>query len=158
MDIKETLERIEEIKGQYAKEGQAAVKDCLKAFMEAHPEVEAIRIRGYVPGFNDGDPCTFSINDPEVRLVPTASVAETEGEDEFDEDNEDGEWKGDWDLEWDAKHSSRPIPKKLIADLKSIEELLNACYGPIEEMFGSNFQAVVKQDGEIEVSEYDCGY
>lgn len=50
--------------------GEGAIKQLVKAFMTKHPYVTALMWRQYTPYFNDGDPCIFGVNEPEVFIVP----------------------------------------------------------------------------------------
>jgi hypothetical protein len=40
------------------------VKPLLQQFLVEYPEVRGIAWRQYIPYFNDGDTCTFSVNEP----------------------------------------------------------------------------------------------
>src|SRR5690242_19927821 len=59
--VETILEKQKELKEFVKKEGQAAVKEMLESFFTENPEITAVRWRGYTPGFNDGEPCTFSV-------------------------------------------------------------------------------------------------
>jgi hypothetical protein len=48
-------------------DGEAAIRGELRAIFDEHDCLEAIRWRQYVPYFNDGEACTFSIHEPEVK-------------------------------------------------------------------------------------------
>jgi hypothetical protein len=49
--------------------GQALVKEALRAFLETHPQFEAVRWRQYTPYFNDGDACVFRVCEPEFKVT-----------------------------------------------------------------------------------------
>ncbi len=47
---------------------QGLTKEGFKELFEARPDIEAVRWRQYTPYFNDGSPCTFSVNDTYVKF------------------------------------------------------------------------------------------
>jgi len=60
--------RYEEMKAQLGSEGQATVKAVFHTFFTTYPNVAAVRWTQYTPHFNDGDPCTFSVGEAQMRF------------------------------------------------------------------------------------------
>jgi hypothetical protein len=49
-------------------DGEAAIKAELAALFERHPKLLGIKWTQYTPYFNDGEPCTFGIHEPDVVI------------------------------------------------------------------------------------------
>jgi hypothetical protein len=68
-----TLEDLRKMKTAYQEALKASAKDALRehfaALFAAHPDVAGIRWTQYTPHFNDGEPCTFGVNEPDLLLV-----------------------------------------------------------------------------------------
>jgi hypothetical protein len=167
MDIKAVLDRkLEERKARIDEE-KTLIKDAIRGFMDDHPEVEFLGVKTYTPSFNDGDPCEFTITDPQVILkgsVPDPVDDQDdpeEGEDEEldddeDEDDEDGPDFDEYGQEsYQIDENEQP---KLRADLETLGELFNTVEEAFEDLFGNGSSIVVGRDGEAKVTEYDCGY
>lgn len=60
--------RYEEMKAQLGSEGQATVKTMFHTFFATYPSVAAVRWTQYTPHVNDGDPCTFSVGEAQMRF------------------------------------------------------------------------------------------
>ena len=61
-------EKFLDIKREMMREGEALLKETFQAAFDANPSLYAIVWYQYTPYFNDGDPCTFSINEPYLLL------------------------------------------------------------------------------------------
>jgi hypothetical protein len=66
--VEALAKRYEEMKSQLGSEGQESVKAMFRVFFETHSDVEAVRWTQYTPHFNDGDPCTFSVCEAQMRF------------------------------------------------------------------------------------------
>lgn len=82
------------VKEQHDPAELIAALDALFAF----PEVVAVRWTQYTPYFNDGEACTFDVNDARTKLIDT---------DEEDGEYEDGfiDSSGDWPDDYFETHS-----------------------------------------------------
>lgn len=112
--LRSLTEKKEALEKEISEAAEAAFKKTFAEFFKAHPEVKSVSWRQGTPGFNDGDPCTFSRHELEMTLAPALVPFLAEGltiedaeaavaagikppvasEEELDED--DGE--GDYDL------------------------------------------------------------
>lgn len=67
-----SFEKLAEKRKEYQealkKDGEDAVKETLNTFFTKNPKVAAVRWTQYTPGFNDGDPCIFEVNEVRVRV------------------------------------------------------------------------------------------
>ncbi len=61
--ISKKTEEFNAMQREYHKKVRDGFKDVIKEFFEAYPNVNTIFWNQYAPGFNDGDPCTFNVNE-----------------------------------------------------------------------------------------------
>lgn len=138
--IKKTIEDAQ------TKAKEALVAELKDVFVR-HPELKVIKWTQYTPGFNDGDPCYFTIGD-----VSAANYMDI---------NHYGEWEGDEDEEpedLEVFSLDYNVPKKY-KDLEPLGKFINSKTGKdvLEFMFGDGVTVVVTADG-VDTDEYDCGY
>ena len=62
-DLKQNLEKIKE---EYKTNAEMLFKAYVMDFFKTHENVESIRWNQYVPYFNEGDTCEFSIDEVTV--------------------------------------------------------------------------------------------
>jgi hypothetical protein len=131
-----TYEDLRKMKKAYEEARDAGAKDALrdhfKGLFELHPDVAAIRWRQYTPYFNDGEPCTFRVCDPEVLLVGRNPDVDEYNE---GEDNQKG-----WEFSWELKH---PIFKQIELDEDFVRFL------------GEHVKITISREMEMEVKEYE---
>lgn len=137
----------------------------LERLIKETPEVEAIRWSQYVPGFNDGEPCEFSVNDLEIKfnsdLLP---VGEEKKYDDNGEEEEDDKFVNEYDLKDFFERQIDVLNYKEVDKVERIANLFCKIHGTLanssgalQEAFGDNAQITVTKDG-IEKEEYDCGF
>lgn len=132
--FKNLKEQMEAFKKQMADLGRSALEDGAKEIFEAHPILDHFGWTQYSPHFNDGDPCTFSANEPEVWFV---------GDEEADED--DG-YFSTWEKAADDPQ---------VLAFNAVSELLGQFDSDtLETLFGDGYKITVNRDG-VEVDEYD---
>lgn len=73
MSFKENLnsvntlkDKLAEAKAKLQEEALDLIKPLFKSFMEEHPELVRMRWCQYTPYFNDGEPCTFRVCEPDT--------------------------------------------------------------------------------------------
>ncbi len=146
--VSEELSEAQRKVQEFAKaEGSQAVFAAFQPFFEKFPRVGAIRWTQYSPHFNDGDPCTFSVHDPEFELAEDSDqdAAGAESDDvDVEEDEDEGEF--DWRME-DAKYGKGAN--------EAFDELWAEMHDDVlEAIFGDGYQITVTRT-EITVDEYD---
>jgi hypothetical protein len=114
----------------------------LRDFMEAHPEIEAIRWRQFTPYFNDGDACEFGVGELTYKLVG-GDVYDDEG------DYEDGFLS----ISTYGKPKDWVTPDWFLA-LGELERALMGSESELEAAFGDHVKVTVTRDG-VDVDEYD---
>ncbi len=117
---------------------QENFKVIFSAFFTDHPTVKTVHWTQYIPGFNDGDECTFTIGEIYFTNTTYDKLEETYGED--DENNiENGD-------------------EKYTEDCNKLCRLVHTCGEDIlRAMFGTHVH-VKAYAGGFEIDEYDCGY
>lgn len=124
-----------------------AVLDC--------EQVEAVRWHQYIPSFNDGDPCTFTLGEVYVKLV--------DGDEEAGE-YEDGFIDGYnmYDGHWDESRRNyirtpQPGFEVLYPALDKLGDAMGHFELFLQTNFGDNAEITATKTG-FEVGYYDCGY
>lgn len=142
-------------------------KGVMRLF-EKHPELHIISWKQYVPSFNDGDPCTFSMHDQCVNGITENGY--TSDDDMTDYLNED-----DNPDVLDKVEAFQEAAGKIIegVEYSKHEEAIAAAYpwfadvfkflnaftpGDYESMFDSNAEIHITRDEGVISSEYYCGY
>jgi hypothetical protein len=178
--LKAIVDKVSELKKLMQEQGQEALKEAFKEFFAAHPEAEAVVWTQYTPYFNDGDACTFSVGDMELKVDGSKMAEDVQkllGYDPSqteDEDEDDSYGHGDscaaktlmylpemintyWDPVKNAGLSHRKLTAKEKSLVKDFNELTSAC-GKLDEVFqlvfGDHCQVVATAAG-FGVSEVD---
>lgn len=122
------------------KEAAEMVKPMLSEFIKANPQVKAVSWSQYTPYFNDGDPCTFSVNEPYFFF----------GEDDPEEDEGHDTWS------MNSKEYG-PSPDVCSAETKAacsaLAKELGGLDDALETLFGDHVKVIVTADG-VSVDEY----
>ena len=120
--------------GNYRKEMEEKFKAEVKKFFLDNPEVELITWRQYVPSWNDGEPCYFSIAEPAVKFVD-------------DEDFDDSNCQGNY----------CDFPKEKLELVKDLIDAINEEEWLMQALFGDNARVTLTKDG-MTSEDYDCGW
>lgn len=135
---KTILQKSRELRELIEKSGKEAIQEILESFLAENPTVKRLRWTQYAPYFNDGDPCTFSVHEPEVELF-SADAVESE-EDEEDEDRDDYDDEGNFIDSWSLRDTDLTLKKNL-------DELS----GAFQEL-SSVLESCLTEDGRVTVS------
>lgn len=125
-------------------EAAALVKPMLSEFIKQNPEVKAVKWTQYTPYFNDGDACTFCVNDP-YFFFEGVEDNNPEEDDGFDAWSMSSEKYGPPADAVSAK--TKKACAELAAELCGISDAL-------EQLFGDHVQVIVTASG-VTVDEYD---
>lgn len=162
--FQEFKQKSKELQDFVKNHGTEMVKEMYQSIFDANPNLKYITTVGYVPGFNDGDACTFTCysdtnkdylenldEDSVLNIAVELGLIKGEDEDEdfWDNDAEELVEKiGDMNPSMDYRERSN-VTKDVNEDL-------------LEEVHGDGFLLFVyrKEDGSVEIleQEYDCGY
>lgn len=136
-----------ELTKQLETEAVAILRPLLEGFLKDHPSIEALKWTQYTPYFNDGDECTFRVNELYVRIV---------GDGDDGGDYEDGYLSvpNSTSTYFDRSEFCDAGGTRETADiLNDLESALQSNEEACLAAFGDHVQIIVTRDG-IEVEEY----
>jgi hypothetical protein len=174
-DLKDKLDNFDKQQKELEKAQKGLVDDVvdtLKKIIQGAPMIAAIRWHQYTPGFNDGDPCEFTIGDLEVKFDEDViaeygdqeKARKAKVEEEDDEQQSDDEFVSSYEVEDFIKskidvlnHREIGLLEKQYEAVGALYDALNGMGNELERRFGDNIRIMVTKDG-IETEDYDCGY
>lgn len=169
----ESLTKKYSLKEDYSKE----VDEILTTIFSEAKDVDLILMRGYTPGFNDGDPCTHrtsvavqELDDEELHY--NFGVYEYSEKEQTPEEFEEG--VGDFFKNLRDKHSIR-LPTTSFyewylgkcktrekKEMWLVKHLLETASRIFEREWGTDWQAIIWRTGKdtykVKREAYDCGY
>lgn len=170
-ELKVSMDEFEEadkvLQEKREKVGKAAVAK-LKDLITLSPHIEAIRWNQYTPYFNDGEECTFSVNELEIKFAEDISgagdhAADQESEDDDEDSNEEFHSFGEYGDDI-TEYLNKRTDVINFKDVAHLEKVVDACYkihgrlGAMEDtlkaVFGDHVEVTVTRDG-IETESYD---
>ena len=116
------------------------IKPMLSEFIKSNPQVKAVSWSQYTPYFNDGDPCTFSVNEPYFFF---------EGDDPEESDGYDT-WSMSRAEYAPPAESCSPETRQACSELASE---LGSLTDALETLFGDHVKVIVTAEG-VSVDEY----
>lgn len=169
--FEEIAEKQLQLQEQIKAQGQDALKEYYQKFFEDNPTIEAVRWAQYTPYFNDGDPCVFSLTEPEIRFNDgsTKDGYDDEEEDDYGDRYSYGDSKywfdsyslwdnpnplpEGWDkMSWKEKMDLR-IYRPEHDTLKKLNRDMDANEKVFEMIFGDHVQVTATREG-FQVDEY----
>lgn len=151
-DIKSLLKQYEQVNKELNKQikenGNEFIEALFQEIFDQHEGLNFVLIRGYTPGFNDGEPCTHSQN-TFVGANDYGSYL----------DFEDYELYEEFGVEEDDAENHINKDCKTLKEAKAQIEAYDEI---IERVFVTNFDLKITkgEDGKVKVveDEYWCGY
>jgi hypothetical protein len=141
-----------EIQAQFQRDAQVKLKELFNEFWEKNPGVKTVIWTQYAPYFNDGDPCTFNVQD--------AFFTNAEGEDLEDINYEEyeGEKEDIWIEYYFDSRWCKVVPEEVGVDVESCDHLRKLlCSSVMEDtmkaMFGEDNRILASREG-FEVEDY----
>lgn len=154
----------QELQKKLSEFGEPAIfEGVYKPVFDAHPDLDSITWRQYTPGFNDGDPCVFSVYGFDFQA---SKLAEELGYDEEEEFGEDGIWLS-WNYDQETLRAkgidsaNHPLLKKYDAVQSAVERAHRVAQkneDVWEQVFGDGVEVTVTRNGKFSTEYYDCGY
>jgi hypothetical protein len=176
MGLSKLTERAAELRKEMRDTGKALLLESLGEFFGKHPEAKSVVWTQYSPHFNDGDACTFSMNEPELNVYvdkmaedvrAKAGVVAAEDGDEGEDDEERysygesspgiralqaicglGYYKAEKTRDCNEAEAS------LLADWDALRQELNKAEDTMEQLFGDGYLIRCTREG-TDVEEYD---
>lgn len=140
----EFIERAKRAQEKLVEEGKGIIHQVIHEFMEQNPKVISLRWTQYTPYFNDGEPCEFGINTPQVQLLDAPDNAG---------DRKDG-FQEAWDIAYEAKNAKQTKPPICDA-LEELEGSFNGLESSMKAVFGDHVQVTVGRDCVANIEEYE---
>lgn len=161
----ELAEKQKQLETEMREYGKQAFDAFFKAFFTENPNILGVKWTQYIPGFNDGDPCVFSLG--EIYFKAEGVTPEYD-EEEYDQEYDEYDLTGfgySHDLveaSWQGTYPNRKyvVTKELVPGGKACIELESALESNkkvLELAFGENAKIICYPD-KIVVEDYDCGY
>jgi hypothetical protein len=143
----------EELRELLLQQGNEFLTEGLAEFWEKYPDCQTILWEQYVPLWNDGEECVFSMN--EVYFSKTVAEDLESVNDAEEDDSIIDEWH--W-VEEDGKTRSVKNPEftaEKKRDFQAVRDMITEL--DVETLFGSNALVKVSRDG-VTVEEIDPPY
>jgi hypothetical protein len=150
--LKNLVTLVEDLKKKMQADGKEALQVAFNEFFNNHPTAEKIIWTQYTPYFNDGDACTFGVNDFELKLnVPLSK------NDEDDDDNDSYHY-GDGDAASDLQDNKNisAEDKAMCDDFHELEKSCMKVKVVLETIFGDHCTVIASRKGfDIHEFEHD---
>ena len=153
------------------------VSETLATIFAELPKLGMIRVQGYTPGFNDGDPCTHSQlvsvdnYDPDYLLDQFFDGDEEEQKEAMEEDEAFKLLSSSEKLDWNhhtysaGRSTENPLPEDAhAAGCIKAQQVLGSIEADFQILFDTNFTLTITRDAssefgfKIDRQDYDCGY
>ena len=141
------------IRAEFQKSAQELFKNITKEFFATNPGIKAAIWTQYVPSFNDGDACEFTIGDITFTNATGTDLDDVSTYGEYEGENEEVKVFSSWSLKNDPVVGVDSIQVKLMETMVNSRDMENV----LEEMFGRHVKIIATSDG-FDVTEYDCGH
>jgi hypothetical protein len=141
------------LKQRFQTDAQTLFKKITQEFFVSNPGVTAFVWTQYLPSFNDGDPCTFTVGEIVFTNAPAQELANVSSYGEYEGEDDNVQVFGSWYLK------NHPIAGVNLEQVELIESFVNNSdmESVLEEMFGCNVRITATAAG-FDVEDYDCGY
>jgi hypothetical protein len=144
------------------KKFEKAFPKLVKDFFAAVPQIKSVTWTQYSPHFNDGDACTFNVNEVFFATDENKDFGvyrDEEDEEDYDEDEDEGGEVAERDENFFSGtfyslKTQKFLTKEQIAMCKKLDELISCNEDTMESMFGDGYVIVLRADG-IETQDYD---
>jgi len=129
--VEEIKEKIQTLQEDYQKEAGKAIYQLATIIFEKFDYLVDIRWKQYIPYFNDGDACTFSLATPECTI-------------KYEDEDYTSQWE-DIDLPEEAQYLYEDVCK----ELKAFSNFLYGNKVVIEHIFGNNVEVILTRDSQV---------
>jgi len=141
----DNIAKIKKLLDDATKKGKNIILESVKAIFDKYPDLEMLGFYSYIPGFNDGDACEYTLCGP--LILDRKNVQELKDDilgfhdfNRYCNRKHIVDWKDSAGCDfWD-----------IISGYNDINLL--------EKIYGSNVSVKFTRDGKCEIEDYDCGY
>lgn len=143
--FKELNKKMEEFEKQFREEGSKLFKEITKEVFDQFPEVNSFSWTQYTPYFNDGDECTFGVNDVDT----INGFSEYGDDDENDQKNSENIFEK---YNWEKSKSD----KRAFEIVETLRAFVNSAPEDVlRSLFGDHARVTVYRDKKAKVEEYE---
>ncbi len=149
VEFESIREKMAEQKRELARVGKQLFQEACAHIFQQHLEVSAIAWEQYTPYFNDGEACTFGVNDPTFYGFgePPENHSRGYGGNELEGHYELYDTWGTWNNKLGPKPASYDTAREFAQMLKENEDVMEA-------LFGDHVRVVVTRQG-VAVQDYE---
>lgn len=161
--LKDLIASFESLQKNFMEQAQSALKVEFAKFFELYPEINVIQWTQYTPYFNDGDECTFRVNDIYTGFVKEDSLDDISDYGEFEGHLENGWTNSSWSTKYIVESMREYDPDITVARANEVAEAcvqLNKLVGgdAMEDVcravFGDHVRVRATKDG-FDIQEYE---
>jgi hypothetical protein len=145
-------------------EFKPALKEVITILREEVPSVTKLRWNQFIPGFNDGEPCDFTMGEVTYFFKDPSLSKEGDYENGFIESSFNKESLGKASKGYQPYGLTQVVDKGLLTIpeaelLSSLADDISRLESASELAFGPDVQITLNiETGEVELEEYECGY
>ena len=141
MDLQELKNKIQESRKLIEENAESVIKSVFKQMFDENPELLCIRFVAYIPRFNDGEPCEYSVHSPDYI---TSENFTDEGIKDILEEAKSGQGYSFWSEfdGWNSKYN------------KYWNELHGLGNDIFQVVFGTDVEVIVLRD-QLIINDYD---
>lgn len=145
--ITETTEavskRLDELRTQMKNEGREALQAVFRQLFEQFPQIKTVYWAQYTPYFNDGDACTFRINEVNFSPVEWEDIDGPYFGEEADEEDQQ-----DFSITT-YRGSDHRVTPEMEAAMEAVSKFLNAIEDQLPEIYRDHSWVRVHKDGAV---------
>jgi hypothetical protein len=162
-DVYKKINEIDTQRKKLNEELFVLIKQQICSTLDKYPEFIGIRWIQYIPSFNDGDPCTFTMDDPGyiVKKDNESNYSSFDTVIEIGKEEYSVVTKWEFNCEWDNETNKRIYTNTIDEDKVKLLSVIYSALQTVEEecqkQFGDNAEVIILRDRVI-VNDYDCGY
>ena len=150
--IKEELKKFQEKKKELTEQLRSEFPNLIKPLLDKSELIETLSFTGYIPYFNDGDECTYSVNlDLEVNEESGNNFKDWRAK-YYLQDLAEGKSEIRYQKEIESEDINLEENKIIIEIEKLLETIPEEFY---KELFGEHAKIIIYKNGEIKVEEYE---
>lgn len=161
-DFEKVNEEFQRQQTQACEKFKVAFEAFMKDFFKLVPQVKQVRWDQYTPYFNDGDSCTFSVNEPYFSnyLHNSDDYDEDDYDEDEDEDDTDDTEKYEWEIStWeirDNEYEQYGLNEEQKNLIMFVNDMISGNEDFFYEIFGDHQQIVITEKGiEHDYYEHD---
>jgi hypothetical protein len=146
--MKEKIKAIEKLREEYTKQSKVLIHELAQDLLSLDPAIRGVTWAQYTPYFNDGDPCTFGINDP--ALILARSFADQYKDSMYCNSSNENEGEYEFSSQANKVQGLQPITLAL----REFSRFLNENSSVAQEVFGDGVKVTITRD-KVTIDEFD---